>query len=336
MNLIVEIRTSSHQRVRPPLAKPFQRKRRCKDKLSHSYDSNEAWWFVKQGISSFGYNYLQAGDVDFSKYGHVIVSVDNIPCRVLMVGQKDREAVFCSEDLLLQVIVVVRIEGDSHFVLVYDSSHADCCDGMTGYWGEAWSSYRGDGDVDTTRLALGGQRKRASWVWIECELVRTRARDWERCVCACVRACVRVCAWREREIYTGNSTFQDEKKKNSLCSQHIPGVDREDLSIWFNSKLQPTCRKRKIPPVRTSGRSITSTGTYSPLSFSSRISTQSSIRRITSCHLRTKTRKLTTFTRCTARKHSTLSAGRKVKIDQLCGCSRASQPYDKGGYHLFW
>ncbi len=49
-----------------------------------------------------------------------------------------------------------------------------------------------------------------------------------------------------------------------------------------------TCLSWKMPPVRTSCAGTTSTGMYSPFSFSSRICTHISNLRVTSLHLRTR------------------------------------------------
>lgn len=67
-------------------------------------------------------------------------------------------------------------------------------------------------------------------------------------------------------------------------------IQREASHVVFFAQLEPcpchlTCLSWKMPPVLTSLAGVTSTGQYSPFSFSSRIWTHSSTLRVTSLHL---------------------------------------------------
>lgn len=85
----------------------------------------------------------------------------------------------------------------------------------------------------------------------------------------------------------------------STASQFVPKLEASLDTLAIHSKAFPgalctrrrchlTCLSWKMPPVLTSLAGVTSTGQYSPFSFSSRIWTHSSTLRVTSLHLHNK------------------------------------------------
>ena len=87
----------------------------------------------------------------------------------------------------------------------------------------------------------------------------------------------------KRHLYLIRRT---DKYIKSLLERRDDTKQVHSLSYWCVEKISIPCRNWKMPPVPTFVRGWTSTGTYSPVSFSSWTSTWNSNLRVNSDHLR--------------------------------------------------